>query len=155
MWDAFLRSLEFSALGFAARSSVWLYPLANLTHVVGATLLVGAIVVFDILLLRNRFELAASVSRVALGVAATGLALLLVTGPIMFSAEATAFGRNPVFLVKAVLIIIGLINLSLYHAAKRRVVMHPPVPPRARLHAGISASVWILAVIAGRSIAYV
>jgi hypothetical protein len=33
-----------------------------------------------------------------LGVAATGLALLLVTGPIMFSAEATAFGRNPVFL---------------------------------------------------------
>jgi hypothetical protein len=87
MWDGFLHSLEFSALGFAARSSVWLYPLANLTHVLGATLLVGAIVVFDILLLRNRFELAASVSRVALGVAATGLAFLLVSGPIMFSAE--------------------------------------------------------------------
>jgi hypothetical protein len=155
MWDAFLQSLEFSALGFAARSSVWLYPLANLTHVVGATLLVGAIVVFDILLLRNRFEMAANVSRVALGVAATGLALLLVSGPIMFSAEATAFGRNPVFLVKAGLIIAGLINLALYHWAKRRVLMYPPVPPRARLHAGISASVWILAVIAGRSIAYV
>ena len=155
MWDGFLHSLEFSALGFAARSSVWLYPLANLTHVVGATLLVGAIVVFDILLLRNRFELAASVSRVALGVAATGLALLLVTGPIMFSAEATAFGRNPVFLVKVGLIVAGLANLALYHWAKQRVLMHPPIPPRARLHAGISASVWILAVIAGRSIAYV
>jgi hypothetical protein len=155
MWDAFLQSIEFSALGFAARSSVWLYPLANLTHVVGASLLVGAILVFDILLLRNRFEMAANVSRVALAVAATGLAFLLLSGPIMFSAEATAFGRNPIFLVKMVLIIIGLTNLSLYHRAKQRVLMHPPVPPHARVHAGISASVWILAVIAGRSIAYV
>jgi hypothetical protein len=155
MWDAFLRSVEFSALGFAARSSLWLYPLANLTHVVGASLLVGAILVFDILLLRNRFEMAANISHVSLGVAATGLALLLLSGPVMFSAEATAFGRNPVFLVKMGLIIAGLANLSLYHRAKRRVVMHPLVPPRARLHAGISAGVWILAVIAGRSIAYV
>jgi hypothetical protein len=48
-----------------------------------------------------------------------------------------------------------LINLALYHWAKHRVLMYPPVPPRARLHAGISAGVWILAVIAGRSIAYV
>lgn len=155
MWDSFLQALEFSSLGFAARSSVWLYPLANLTHVVGASLLVGAILVFDILLLRNRFEMAASISRVALGIAATGLAFLLISGPVMFSAEATAFGRNPIFLVKMVLIIAGLINLSLYHRAKQRVLMYPPVPPQARLHAGISASVWILAVIAGRAIAYV
>jgi hypothetical protein len=155
MWDAFLQSVEFSALGFAARSSIWLYPLANITHVIGASLLVGAILVFDILLLRNRFEMAANISRVALGVAATGLALLLITGPVMFSAEATAFGRNPIFLTKMVLIIVGLTNLSLYHRARQRVLMHPPIPPRARLHAGISASVWILAVIAGRSIAYV
>jgi hypothetical protein len=155
MWDSILQSLEFSPLGFAARSSIWLYPLANLTHVVGATLLVGAILVFDILLLRNRFEMASNISRVALGVAATGLAFLLLSGPIMFSAEATAFARNPIFLIKMALIIIGLTNLSLYHRAGQRVLMHPPVPPRARLHAGVSASVWILAVIAGRSIAYI
>jgi hypothetical protein len=155
MWDSLLQSLEFSALGFAARSSVWLYPLANLTHVVGASLLVGAILVFDILLLRNHFETATSISRTALGVAATGLTLLLISGPVMFSAEATAFGRNPVFLAKMLLIIAGLTNLGLYHRAKARAPMYPPVPPRARWHAGISASVWILAVIAGRSIAYV
>lgn len=155
MWDSFLQGLEFSPLGFAARRSLWLYPLANLTHVVGASMLVGAILVFDILLLRKRFETAAHMSSVALRVAATGLALLLLSGPIMFSAEATAFGRNPVFLVKMALIIIGLTNLSLYHRARRRVAMHPPIPPQARLHAGISASAWILAVVAGRAIAYV
>ena len=155
MWDAFLQSVEFSSLGFAARSSTWLYPIANLAHVVGASLLVGAIVVFDLMLLRNRFELATSISSVALGVAATGLILLLISGPVMFSAEATAFGRNPVFLVKILLIIAGLANLAIYHHARRQALMHPPIPPRARWHAAISASVWILAVIAGRSIAYV
>jgi hypothetical protein len=155
MWESLLQGLEFSAVGFAARSSIWLYPLANLTHVVGASLLVGAILVFDILLLHNRFEMASNISRVALGVAATGLAFLLLSGPIMFSAEATAFGQNPIFLIKMALIIVGLTNLSLYHRARQRVPRHPPVPPRARLHAGISASIWILAVIAGRSIAYI
>jgi hypothetical protein len=155
MWDSFLQNLEFSTLGFAARGSLWLYPVANLAHVVGASLLVGAIVVFDLLLLRNRFETANDISPVALGVAAIGLALLLLSGPVMFSAEATAFGRNPIFLAKMMLIISGFTNLALYHLGKRRALLYPPVPPHARLHAGISAGIWIMAVIAGRSIAYV
>lgn len=155
MWDALLQGLELGALGHAARSSIWLYPLANLAHVVGATMLVGSILVFDILLLRNRFDAAAAISRTALGVAATGLVLLLISGPIMFSAEATAFGYNPIFLAKMVLILAGFTNLGLYHWAKRRAVLRPPVPPHARWHAGFSAGIWILAVIAGRSIAYV
>lgn len=151
MWDAVLQGLEFSSLGAAARGSVWLYPLANLAHVVGATFLVGAILVFDILLLRRRFDMADAISHTALGVAAAGLVLLLVSGPIMFSAEATAFGRNPIFLAKMILIAAGFANLSLYHWARRRMA----VPPRARYHAAFSVSIWILAVIAGRSIAYV
>lgn len=155
MWESFLQGLEFSSLGSAARGSVWLYPLANLCHVVGATLLVGAILVFDILLLRNRFDLAAAISPVALGVAAAGLVLLLLSGPVMFSAEATAFGRNPIFLVKMVLVASGFANLAFYHWARRKVVRAPAIPANARYHAAFSASIWILAVIAGRSIAYV
>lgn len=155
MWESFLQGLEFSSLGFAARGSVWLYPLANLCHVVGATLLVGAILVFDVLLLRNRFDLAAAISPVALGIAAAGLVLLLLSGPVMFSAEATAFGRNPIFLVKMVLVASGFANLAFYHWARRKAVRAPAIPANARYHAAFSAGIWILAVIAGRSIAYV
>jgi hypothetical protein len=154
MWENFLQAIEFSGLGFAARGAVWLYPLANLAHVAGATFLVGAILVFDLLLLRNRFDLAVAISPVALGVAAAGLTLLLVSGPIMFSAEATAFGRNPIFLVKMLLILAGFTNVAVYHFATQRALLNPRVPPHARIHAGVSAMIWILAVIAGRSIAY-
>lgn len=155
MWDSFLQGLEFSPLGFAARGSVWLYPVANLAHVMGATLLVGAILVFDLLLLRRRFHMAAAIAPTALGVAATGLILLLVSGPIMFSAEATAFGRNPIFLAKMTFIAAGFVNLGLYHWAERRVTSRPAIPVNARYHAAFSAGIWILAVLAGRSIAYV
>lgn len=154
MWDAILQDLEFSSLGAAARGSIWLYPLANLCHVVGATFLVGAILVFDILLLRRRFDLADAISQTALGVAATGLVLLLVSGPVMFSAEATAFGHNPIFLTKMILIAAGFANLSIYHWTKRR-RPEPAVPAKARYHAAFSACIWSLAVIAGRAIAYV
>lgn len=155
MWDLFLQGLEFSPLGFAARGSVWLYPLANLAHVVGATFLVGAILVFDLLLLRRRYHMAAAIAPTALGVSATGLLLLLVSGPVMFSAEATAFGRNPIFLAKMAFIAAGFANLGLYHRARRRAVAPPAIPANAGYHAAFSAGIWVLAVLAGRSIAYV
>jgi hypothetical protein len=46
-------ALEQSSLGAAARGSAWLYPLANMSHVLGAALLVGAIVTFDVQVLRH------------------------------------------------------------------------------------------------------
>jgi len=55
-----------------------------------------------------------------------------VANPLSVSAEATAFGRNPIFLVKMALIIVGLTHLALYHRARQRVLMHPPISPRAR-----------------------
>ncbi len=45
-------ALEQSSLGAAARGSAWLYPLANVSHVLGAALLVGAIATFDIQVIR-------------------------------------------------------------------------------------------------------
>ena len=57
-----LALLEASALGQVARSSSWFFPLSNIAHVLGGALLVGAIAVFDVLLLRRRYEIAAAIS---------------------------------------------------------------------------------------------
>ena len=51
--EAAMTALEQSGLGVLARGSAWLYPLANLAHVLGAALLVGAIATFDVQLLRG------------------------------------------------------------------------------------------------------
>jgi hypothetical protein len=148
-------AIENSGLGQLARSSLWLYPSANLVHVLGAALLVGSIVVFDILLLRRRYEAVRVISGTALTIAGLGLALQIASGIILFSAEATALVRNPVFLIKMVIIAVGLANLALYHASKNKMPQTPGIPPNASFHAAASAVVWIGAAMAGRAIAYV
>ena len=152
---ALFEAIENSGLGQLARSSVWVYPSANLIHVLGATLLVGSIIVFDILLLRRRYETAEAVSGTALSVAAFGILLQIGSGSVLFSAEATAIVRNPIFLIKMVIILVGLANIALYHASKYKAPETPGIPPHASAHAAASAIVWISVVLAGRAIAYV
>ena len=135
-YDALLRTLEFSQLGDIARKSVWLYPAANTLHVLGAALLVGAILVYDIRILRGREP-----TRTALVLSIIGLILLLITGPTMFSAEATAIGHNPIFLLKMAVILAALINVLLHWLAG------PVLPRLTRLHAFISALLWTGALI--------
>ncbi|HKQ95646.1 MAG TPA: hypothetical protein VJS40_08570 [Aestuariivirgaceae bacterium] len=154
MYAALLADLEASGLASLARSSTWLYPIANLVHVLGAALLVGAIAVFDVLLLRDRAQLAASIAATALAVAALGLLLQLASGSILLAAEATALGRNPAFIVKMVLIAVGLVNIAFFHWRWRSLRAGMP-PAGVRLQAGVSLSVWVCVLLLGRLIAYV
>jgi uncharacterized membrane protein len=151
----YLAAFEASALGQTARSSSWFYPLSNLLHVFGGALLVGAIAVFDMLLLRRRYEAAAQVAGMALPIAMIGAALLLASGPVLLATEATAFGRNPVFLTKMTLISVALFNIAAYYGGAWRENVGAGFPRHARLHAAISLGVWSLVLLAGRLIAYV
>ena len=150
---AWFDAIEASGFGQTARSSLWLYPAANIAHVLGATLLVGAILVFDILILRRRYATAQAIAGTALPVAAAGLVLILLGASVLFAAETSALVRNPVFLIKMALAAIALANIALYHLSRRRTV--EGVPSRAPAHAALSAILWIAIVIAGRYIAYV
>lgn len=150
-----LVALEASGLGHAARHTVWLYPLANLVHVLGAALLVGSIAVFDVLVLRRSYSAAAAAGAVAIPLAAAGLGLQAVTGIVLFSAEATATARNPAFLFKMAMLVVGLVNVVAFHASHRVLAMAAERPlPAVRLHAGLSLGAWVLVLLAGRTIAY-
>jgi hypothetical protein len=112
-----LAALENSALGHLARHSPWAYTSANVLHVLGAALLVGAIAVFDGTLLARRFTDAAAVGRVAIPIAAGGLALQVPTGVLLLAAEARALGQNPGLLRKTSSSSpLGLLNVGLFHA---------------------------------------
>ena len=99
--NALLAAYEASALGAAARGTVWVYAPANLLHVLGACLLLGAVAVFDIAVLRAH-QAALAIGRVALPIAAAGLAVQLATGLVLFAAEATTMAYNPAFIAKII-----------------------------------------------------
>src|SRR5215831_784092 len=96
---AAMTGLEQSSLGAAARGSAWLYPLANLVHVLGAALLVGAIATFDVQVLRRAKNVGA-VARAVTPLAAFGLALQIVSGAVLLSADAMPVVVNPAFRFK-------------------------------------------------------
>jgi hypothetical protein len=68
--------------------------------------------------------------------------------------EARALGVNPAFYAKMAFIALGLVNVAVFHARFGSAMGNLPLPPSARPFAMVSLAAWVLALIAGRMIAY-
>jgi hypothetical protein len=146
-------ALEQSRLGTAARGSAWLYPLANLGHVLGAALLVGAIVTFDVQVLR-RAKNVGVIARAVTPVAAFGLILQIASGTVLLAADAMPVVVNPAFQFKMAMFALGLINVAVFRwrfggGLKAEVPLEG-----ATGFAALSLASWLLVLLAGRFIAY-
>ena len=151
-------ALEQSGLGHTIRNSIWIYPLANVLHVLAMGLLLGSIVLFDLRVLGVGKGVAIDrLARLALPLAAGALCVAATTGFILFTAEAPAYLRNPVFLTKMGLIVVALVNIAVFHRGAFRAMKEWALgapPPAARLTAGVSLALWLCVVVAGRFVAY-
>jgi hypothetical protein len=152
-------ALEGSGIGQMIRQSRWLYLVANVGHIVSLVVFAGAVAVLD-LRMAGAFAATAPgyvLSRARRGVAWAFLGLVL-TGAVLFTAEASHVIMNEVFQVKLGLIALGLINVVLFEifTAPRVRDLPPlaPLPAAARRAGIISIAVWIAVAICGRSIAY-
>jgi len=154
MYLELLAALEHSWLGHTARHSAWMFTVANLLHVLGAALVVGSIAVFDLKVLADRGRQVWQVGRFAIPLAAAGLAVQIPTGLVLLAVEARSLGTNPAFYAKIAFIALGLANVALFHARFGRILRKDALPPDARVSAVISLLAWILALLAGRMIAY-
>lgn len=154
-WLGWIEALPPAAI---LRGNATLYLLVNAAHILGIGLLVGAILPLDLRLLGVlRDGPLAVLAPFLVRVAATGLALALVTGALLFSVKPADYAANPAFLAKLGLVALGLINIALQHWGAGWDAMadgHRPTA-RHRLLAGISAVIWITALIAGRWIGFV
>lgn len=147
--------LQDSALGQLARSAGWTYAAVNTAHVVGAALTLGAIAVFDVLVLARRGPDAVAAARAAIPLAAAGVAIQVVTGVFLLAADARATGTNPAFLAKLALIALGLANVALLHLRFGPAWRGGFPAADVRLFAAVSLAAWTLVLVAGRMIAYV
>jgi hypothetical protein len=146
-------ALEQSRLGAAARGSGWLYPVANLSHVLGAALLVGAIVTFDIQVLRHAKN-AGIVARAVTPVAVFGLALQIASGTVLLAADAMPVVVNPVFQFKMAMFALGLINVAVFRWRFGGGLKAEGALGGATWLAALSLASWLLVLLAGRFIAY-
>jgi hypothetical protein len=152
-------ALEGSAVGQAIRQSSWVYMTANVGHIVALVVFAGAVAVLD---LRMAGAFAATAPGHVLSrarrVAILSFIGLLLSGAVLFTAEASHVIMNRVFQLKLALIALGLTNIVLFEAfAAPKVRDLPPLTPlpaSARRAGIVSIAVWIAVAICGRSIAY-
>jgi hypothetical protein len=152
-------ALEQSGFAAAIRQSPWLYPAANVGHIISLMVFAGAIAVMDVRLLGGLSATApAPLLARARNFALAALTGMAVTGSLLFSAEASHLALNPVFQLKAVLFAAGLINVAIYEFWARRTVEHiaagAAMPARAKVTGALSLVIWIAVAACGRSIAY-
>lgn len=153
-----LQALQDTSFAAALRRATVFYPFLNAFHILSIGLIVGAIGTLDLRVL-GAFRsvplahLAAPLSRVA----GMGILLTLLTGFFLFSVQPVAYAANQAFLMKVGLVIVGAGNALLLHAtpAWKRALATEEIGTSARVQAGASLAIWIMAVISGRWIAFV
>lgn len=156
----FLISLEATPLAEVLRFRRWVYPVVNAGHIVGVALLFGAILPLDLRLLGCwRSVPVRSLAQVLVPVAATGLTLACLTGPLLFLTDPIGYAELELFQLKLALIGAGLLNVLLVHRSRAwRDLMSDEQSARwsgLRLAGGVSAVLWLSTLLCGRMIAYV
>ncbi len=151
-------AIEMSGVARWMREALWAYPTVEAVHIVGIAIVVGSIAMLDLRLLGlSRGLSVARLARHTLPWTLAAFAMVGLTGILMFTAHATDFLTNPVFMLKMGLILLAGINAGLLHAGAMRHAAQWDVdtpPSRVRIAAAISLLLWIGVIFCGRFLAY-
>lgn len=151
--------LEGSAFSQAMREQVWLYPLVEVAHIAGFSVLVGAVTLFDLRLLGYARTLPVqALAHHLLLWALAALTLIVPAGLAMFASQPLEFAGNPVFVLKLGLIGLAGLNAGLFHLGIYRSVSRwdteTATPGIAKIQAVASILLWIGVITCGRLLAY-
>ncbi len=142
------------AVGETIRHSAALIALLEIIHLIGLALLLGTILMVDLSLLGHGIG-RHPVSRIARELSnwtMAGLAIMLVSGPLILSSEAVKCYSTPAFWIKMALLAIAV---AFHFTVHRKVALAEPPSPRAsaRVVAGVSLALWFGVALAGKGIA--
>jgi hypothetical protein len=146
-------------VAMAMRQWLWLYPAAEIMHIIGFVILVGAAVMFDLRLLGYSRQLpVADLAQHLLHWARLSLLLVIPTGCLMFMAHATEMAENPAFRLKLLLIVVAGLNAAGFHRGPFRSVQNwnqnVTIPTTAKVAAVLSLVLWVGVIACGRMLAY-
>ncbi|HLK49458.1 MAG TPA: DUF6644 family protein [Bryobacteraceae bacterium] len=134
-------------------ASQLIFPTLEVFHIVGFAICVGTIGLVDLRLLgvgMNRQKVAEVAQDVAPWTL-VGLALILLSGPLMFSSDPDMYYLNPAFQVKMVCFAGALL---FNYTIRRRVALRGGAGAGAKLVAVISLLLWVSVIFGGIFIAF-
>jgi hypothetical protein len=153
-----LSALDQSAFSqwLLSSNSIWAYPTVLTLHTFGMMVLVGAALMVDLRLLGFGRSIPVTSMGKMFRIMWGAFWLNLVTGTMLFIADATKRATQPLFLVKLTLVALGIVTLvlikrSMFDGRQEPVVITGSVKRLALA----SLLLWCAAITAGRLLAYV
>ena len=152
--DSFFEWLLTTPWARAMNGPEWAFPAVESLHFIGLALSIGTIAIVDLRLLgvamrrQSASELAGD-----LGLwTRIGLAVMLTTGPLMFSADAVNYHHNLAFQFKMLVL---LLALAFHFTVHRRAIRSATSPLVTKVVGAASLVLWTCVVAGGRMIAFV
>ena len=149
-----MTAIEATHIAAFFRTSRWGYAALNATHIFAIALLVGNVAALNLRLLGYWSALARpQLARVLVPLAASGLALALITGSVLFSVRASEYSGLTIFQSKMALVAAGTVSAIVAHI-RHGLWFERTEKPRLVGVAAFSLVCWLGALAAGRLIAF-
>ncbi len=159
MWNFFADLAADSALNQWIADTYWLWPVLEIIHFIGLTLLLGGLIIVDLRMAGHIQSITRDSTHQLLPLVIVGFILNLVTGVLFFYGDPGRYSINIGFQIKMVLVLIAGLNALIYHWRVFPIVEKlkegDETPMLARATAYTSLTMWAGVLLAGRLIPYV
>lgn len=150
MWEA----LEQMSWVKTFSTTGWMYASVSVIHYLTMFWFIGSMAVVDLRVMgvaakkRNLMELSTQIFPWAW----TGFVLAIISGFMMFTADAGDWAPDPVFHVKLGMIILSVVFAILVQRGAPKWAALPEIPTSAKVIAAIGLALWILTILSASEI---
>ncbi len=157
--EAFAESIVGGSLNTWIQATYWLWPVMEISHFVGLSLLLGGLLVIDLRMAGHFRSFDPAATHQLLPLVLIGFGINLITGILFFYGDPMRYSVNIGFQIKMGLVVVAGLNAALYYW-KLSPIMHgwdatTVSPPLAKFVAYTSLAVWAGVLLCGRLIPYV
>lgn len=159
MLESLVQVIEGSAINTWVLSTYWLWPLLEIIHFIGLSLLLGSIIIVDLRLAGYLRQIDLKSTHRLLPWAATGFAMNLTSGVLFFFGDPARYSINIGFQIKMILVLIAGLNVLVFALMVNPQIAswdpHGGTTTLAKSVAWISLLVWTGVLLLGRLIPYI
>lgn len=150
----FLVWLEATGLAEWVRSSIPGYPSMIALHAIGMAVMVGLSLLIDMRVLGWFAGIPLNALQRFFGIAWLGFGINFLSGGALFSAQATSYITDWVFMTKMALVFLGAITAAILAPAIAKAGPNGQVSGGTKAVAAIAIVFWLVAIVMGRLTAY-
>jgi hypothetical protein len=150
----FLVWLEATGLAEWVRSSISGYPSMIALHAIGMAVMVGLSLLLDLRILGWFAGIPLQALQRFFGLAWIGFGINFISGSALFSAQATSYIVDWVFMTKMTLVLFGAITAAILQPAVVKAGPSGVVSGGTKAVAAVAIVFWVVAIVMGRLTAY-